>query len=83
MNEMLEIGERGRTLMQTGSEACMVWDEQLSRMGTIIYNTTHRIAEDMQHYDAESARRINEITGNLDAITLNINKLKERIWEPS
>ena len=118
MNEMLEIGERGRALMQTGSEACMVWDEQLSRleelldvlpaevdasalkntlaqrggpfysdeyerMGTIIYNTTHRIAEDMQHYDAEAAKNINEITGNLDAITLNINKLKERIWEPS
>ncbi len=118
MNEMLEIGERGRALMQTGSEACMVWDEQLSRleelldvlpaevdasalkntlaqrggpfysdeyerMGTIIYNTTHRIAEDMQHYDAEAAKNINEITGNLDAITLNINKLRERIWEPS
>ncbi len=118
MNEMLEIGERGRALMQTGSEACMVWDEQLSRleelldelpaevdasalkntlaqrggpfysdeyerMGTIIYNTTHRIVEDMQHYDAEAAKKINEITGNLDAITLNINKLRERIWEPS
>ncbi len=116
MNEMLEIGERGQALMQTGSEACMVWDEQLSRleefldllpaevdasalkntlaqrggpfysdeyerMGTIIYNTTHRIAEDMQHYDAETAKKINEITGNLDAITLNINKLRERIWE--
>lgn len=116
MNEMLEIGERGRALMQVGSEACMVWDEQLSRlddflsllpaevdasalkdilahrggpfysdeyerMGTIIYNTTHRIAEDMQHYDAEAAKRINEITGNLAAITLNINKLQERIWE--
>ncbi|MBD5474813.1 MAG: DUF2974 domain-containing protein [Lachnospiraceae bacterium] len=114
MGEMLEIGERGRSLMQVGSKACREWDRQLSRleglldclpsevdasglksvlaqrggpfysdeyekMGILMYSTTNRIVKDMQRYDMDAAQKINEVTENLDAITLNIKKLQERI----
>lgn len=59
------------------------YSDEYEKMGILMYNTTNRIVKDMQRYDMDAAQKINEVTENLDAITLNIKKLQERILGPA